>query len=119
MARVKVGQGMAGQNYCVVGGCLLSLSFCRRGFFARVTVSPEVSVVTPFANTLGVYCSFREPDKTSHPRGTGQFNFFYRVNHENLTSVFKFKFENSKFPVTHPVSCNFFLLKAGKVQFYG
>jgi hypothetical protein len=23
---------MAGQNYCVVGGCLLSLSLCRRGF---------------------------------------------------------------------------------------
>jgi len=23
---------MAGQNYCVVSGCLLSLSLCRRGF---------------------------------------------------------------------------------------
>jgi hypothetical protein len=32
MARVRVGKGMAGQNYCVVGGCLLSLSLCRRSF---------------------------------------------------------------------------------------
>jgi len=32
MARVRVGHGMAGRNYCVVGGCLLSLSLCRRGF---------------------------------------------------------------------------------------
>jgi len=23
---------MAGQNYCVVGGCLLSLRLCRKGF---------------------------------------------------------------------------------------
>ena len=26
MARVRVGQGMAGQNFCVVGGCILSLT---------------------------------------------------------------------------------------------
>jgi len=26
------GHGMTGQNYCVVDGCLLSLSLCRRGF---------------------------------------------------------------------------------------
>jgi hypothetical protein len=32
MACVRVGHGMAGQNYCVVDGCLLSLSLCRRGF---------------------------------------------------------------------------------------
>jgi hypothetical protein len=25
-------KGMAGQNYCVADGCLLSLSLCRRGF---------------------------------------------------------------------------------------
>ena len=31
MARVRVGHGMAGRNYCVVGGCLLSLSLCRMG----------------------------------------------------------------------------------------
>jgi hypothetical protein len=23
---------MTGQNYCVVGGCLVSLNLCRRGF---------------------------------------------------------------------------------------
>jgi hypothetical protein len=32
MARVRVGHGIAGQNYCVIGSCLLSLSLCRRGF---------------------------------------------------------------------------------------
>ena len=32
MACGRVDHGMAGQNYCVVGGCLLSLSLCRRGF---------------------------------------------------------------------------------------
>jgi hypothetical protein len=40
MARVRVGQGMAGQNYCVVGGCLLSLSLCRRGFQDLLKVRP-------------------------------------------------------------------------------
>ena len=30
MARVRVGQEMAGQNYCVVDGCLLSLCLCRK-----------------------------------------------------------------------------------------
>jgi hypothetical protein len=32
MARVRVDQGMAGRNYRVVDGCLLSLSLCRRDF---------------------------------------------------------------------------------------
>jgi hypothetical protein len=32
MARVRVSHGMVGQKYYVVHGCLLSLSFCRRGF---------------------------------------------------------------------------------------
>jgi hypothetical protein len=32
MVRVRVGHGMADQNCCVVGGCLLSLSLCRKGF---------------------------------------------------------------------------------------
>ena len=32
MAHVRVGQGMADKNCCVVGGCLLSLSLCRGGF---------------------------------------------------------------------------------------
>jgi hypothetical protein len=32
MSRVRVGHGIAGQNYCVIRGCLFSLSFCRSGF---------------------------------------------------------------------------------------
>ena len=35
------GHGMAGQNYCVVGGCLLSLSLCRRGFQDLLKVRPS------------------------------------------------------------------------------
>jgi hypothetical protein len=31
MARVRVGLEITGQNYCVVDGCLLSLSLCRSG----------------------------------------------------------------------------------------
>ena len=38
---VRVGHGMAGQNYCVVGGCLLSLSLCRRGFQELLKVRPS------------------------------------------------------------------------------
>jgi len=41
MARVRVGHGMAGQNYCVVGGCLFSLSLCRRGFQDLLKVRPS------------------------------------------------------------------------------
>jgi hypothetical protein len=41
VAGVRVGQGMAGQNYCVVGGCLLSLSLCRRGFQDLLKVRPS------------------------------------------------------------------------------
>ena len=41
MARVRMGHGMAGQNYCVVGGCLLSLSLCRRGFQDLLKVRPS------------------------------------------------------------------------------
>jgi len=32
MACVMVGHGMAGQNCCVIGGYLLYLCLCRRGF---------------------------------------------------------------------------------------
>ena len=35
------GHGMAGQNYCVVDGCLLSLSLCRRGFQDLLKVRPS------------------------------------------------------------------------------
>ena len=41
MARVRVGHGMAGQNYYVVGGCLLSLSLCKRGFQELLKVRPS------------------------------------------------------------------------------
>ena len=41
MACVRVGHEMAGQNYCVVGGCLLSLSLCRRGFQDLLKVRPS------------------------------------------------------------------------------
>jgi len=33
MARVRLGHGIAGQNYYVIGGCLLSLILCRRDPF--------------------------------------------------------------------------------------
>jgi hypothetical protein len=32
---------MAGQIYCVVGGCLISLSFCRRDFQDLLKVRPS------------------------------------------------------------------------------
>jgi hypothetical protein len=32
---------MAGQNYCVVGGCLLALSLCRMGFQDLLKVRPS------------------------------------------------------------------------------
>jgi hypothetical protein len=38
---VRVGHGMASQSYCVVGGCLLSLSLCRRGFQDLLKVRPS------------------------------------------------------------------------------
>jgi len=41
VACVRVGQGMAGQNYCVVDGCLLSLSLCRSGFQDLLKVRPS------------------------------------------------------------------------------
>jgi hypothetical protein len=33
MARVRVGHGMAGQNYCVIGGCLLSFLSAGSGSY--------------------------------------------------------------------------------------
>jgi hypothetical protein len=41
-ACVSVGHGMASRNYCVIGGCLLSLSLCRR-------VSQDLLKVRPFS----------------------------------------------------------------------
>jgi len=41
MAHVRVGHGMAGQNYCVISGYLLSLSLCRRGFQDLLKVRPS------------------------------------------------------------------------------
>ena len=41
MARVRVGYGLTGQNYCVIGGCLLFLSLCRRGFQDLLKVRPS------------------------------------------------------------------------------
>jgi hypothetical protein len=41
MARVRVGHGKPGQNYCVISGCLLSLSFCRSGFQDLLKVRPS------------------------------------------------------------------------------
>ena len=35
------GHGMVGQNYCVVDGCLLSLSVCRRDFKDLLKVRPS------------------------------------------------------------------------------
>jgi len=32
---------MASQNYCVIGGCLLSLSLCIRGFQDLLKVRPS------------------------------------------------------------------------------
>jgi hypothetical protein len=32
---------MAGQNYCVLGGCLLSLSLCKRSFQDLLKVRPS------------------------------------------------------------------------------
>jgi hypothetical protein len=40
-ARVRVSNGMTGQNDCVTGGCLLSVSLCRRGFQDLLKVRPS------------------------------------------------------------------------------
>jgi hypothetical protein len=48
MARVRVGHGMAGQNYCVVGGCLLSLSLCRRGLQDMLKVRPSSLLILAY-----------------------------------------------------------------------
>jgi hypothetical protein len=45
---------MAGQNYCVVGGCLLSLSLCRRGFQDLLKVRPS---------SLFILCGYCEDRK--------------------------------------------------------
>jgi hypothetical protein len=59
---VRVGRGMAGQSYCVVGGCLLSLSLCRRGF---------QDLLTPFHCLL---CNRTNPyPVTLLPIGSGYF----------------------------------------------
>jgi hypothetical protein len=42
MARVREGHGLAGQNCCVIGGWLLSLSLCRRSFQGLLNVRPDV-----------------------------------------------------------------------------
>jgi hypothetical protein len=47
MARVRVGQGMADQNYCVLCGCLLSLSLCGRGFQDLFKVRPSSLFILP------------------------------------------------------------------------
>jgi hypothetical protein len=41
MACVRVGHGIAGQNYCTVGSCLLFLSLCRGGFQDLLKVRPS------------------------------------------------------------------------------
>jgi hypothetical protein len=42
VARVRVGQGIAGQNYCVMfEGFLLSLSLCNKGFQDLLKVRPS------------------------------------------------------------------------------
>ena len=37
----RVGQGMVDVNYCVLGGCLLSLSLCRNGFHDSLRDRPS------------------------------------------------------------------------------
>jgi hypothetical protein len=45
MTRCRVDHGMAGQNYCVVGGCLLSLSLFRMGFQDLLKVRPSLLIL--------------------------------------------------------------------------
>ena len=45
MAYVRMGHGIACQNYCVIGGCLLSLRLCRRGFQDLLKVRPSSLLV--------------------------------------------------------------------------
>jgi hypothetical protein len=45
MARVRVGHGIAGQNYCVISGCLISLNLCRRGFQDLLKVRPSLLIL--------------------------------------------------------------------------
>ena len=56
MARVRVGHGMAGQNCCVVGGCLLSLSLCRRGFQDLLKVRPSSLLILCGCFSSSVAC---------------------------------------------------------------
>jgi hypothetical protein len=59
MARVRVGQGMAGQNFCVVDGCLLSLSLCRRDFQDLLKVRPSSTFVDDILKYSFKYAMFK------------------------------------------------------------
>lgn len=80
--------------------------------------SQMVSLVSPFANTLREYFSLRDRDKITHHRRKGQFIFLQGESRELDEFFFKFNYENIQFPVTHPVSCNFSLLKEDEEQVY-
>jgi hypothetical protein len=56
MACLRVGHGMARQNYCVVGGCLLSLSLCRRDFQDLLMVRPSSLLIVCGAISLSHTC---------------------------------------------------------------
>jgi len=48
MARVRVGHGMSGQNYCVVGGCLISLTLCR--FSSQILPRMDTPTILKFSH---------------------------------------------------------------------
>ena len=76
MARVRAGHGMAGQNYCVIGGCLLSLSLCRSGFQDLLKVRPSSLFI--LCGCISSSNSF--PDEPIHVSGFSgeEFLVFWR-----------------------------------------
>jgi hypothetical protein len=98
VARVRVGQGMAGQNYCVVDGCLLSLSLCRRGF-------QDLFKVRPFSNLVIIYllayedeteCSETSAYKIQTPGNYPEENIQHTEHGESLKSRNKHAFNSSR-----------------------
>jgi hypothetical protein len=67
MARVRVGHGMAGQNYCVLGGCLLFLSFPIGLNHFQAKLSP-VWITQHFSNLVIIYLLAYEDGTDSVPK---------------------------------------------------
>jgi hypothetical protein len=70
---------MAGQNYCAVGGCLLSLSLCRRSFQDLLTVRPDLKMEQTEYSETSAY-------KTQTPGNYPEGNIQHTEHGESMKS---------------------------------